>query len=108
MLNHIRPSSGGARRRARPVRRRLAVAAGVLATAVFGIVPAAFGAQATVGLGTAGSFAVLAGSTITNTGPSVIGGDVGLDPGSAVSGFPPGTVNAGTMHVTDGVAVQAK
>ncbi|MDB5597490.1 MAG: Outer rane autotransporter barrel [Hyphomicrobiales bacterium] len=38
------------------------------------------------------SFAVLAGSTITNTGPSVIGGNVGLSPGSAVTGFPPATI----------------
>jgi hypothetical protein len=71
-------------------------------------VSVAFGAQATVGLGTADTFAVLAGSTVTNTGPSVISGDVGLDPGSAVTGFPPGIVNAGTFHVADAVALQAK
>lgn len=65
-------------------------------------------AQASVGLGTAASFAVLAGQTITNTGPSVISGDVGLSPGSAVTGFPPGTVNNGTMHVADAVALQAQ
>jgi hypothetical protein len=61
-----------------------------------------------VGLGTDGSFAVLAGSTVTNTGPSVISGSVGLDPGSAVTGFPPGIVLAGTMQVANGVALQAK
>jgi hypothetical protein len=75
---------------------------------VLAVAPVAFGAQATVGLGTAGTFAVLAGSTVTNTGPSVISGDVGLDPGSAVTGFPPGIVNAGTMHITDAVALQAQ
>ena len=47
-------------------------------------------AQAPVGLGTAATYAVLAGTTVTNTGPSVIRGDVGLSPGTAVVGFPPG------------------
>ncbi len=58
-------------------------------------------------LGTADSFAVLAGSTITNVGPTVINGDLGLHPGTAVVGFPPGTVN-GAEHVSDAVAQQAK
>ena len=58
-------------------------------------------------LATADGFAVLAGSTITNTGNSVISSDVGLHPGTAVIGFPPGVVN-GSKHVTDAVAEQAK
>ena len=64
--------------------------------------------QAPVGLGTAASFAVLAGTTVTNTGPSVISGDVGVSPGTAVVGFPPGVVNSGTIHAADAVAAQAQ
>ncbi len=62
---------------------------------------------ATVSLGTAINFAALGGSTITNTGPSVITGDVGLSPGTSITGFPPGSVE-GTTHVANGVAGQAK
>jgi hypothetical protein len=58
-------------------------------------------------LGTALNFSVLAGSTITNTGPTVVTGSLGLDPGSAVTGFPPGRVT-GSKHITDAVALQAK
>ena len=46
------------------------------------------------------------GSTITNTGPTLISGNLGLHPGSAVVGFPPGTVN-GARHVGDAAAQQA-
>ncbi|MFI9771406.1 ice-binding family protein [Streptomyces sp. NPDC052415] len=60
-----------------------------------------------VPLGTADSFAVLAGESVTNTGPSVITGDVGVHPGTAISGFPPGLVN-GTFHSADAVASEAK
>src|ERR1700749_3018065 len=60
--------------------------------------------QAPVGLGTADSFAVLAGTTVTNTGPSLISGDLGVSPGSAVTGFPPGIVTNGSVHAADGVA----
>ena len=42
----------------------------------------------TIALGTAGDFAVLAGTTVTNTGPTVVrGGHVGVSPGSAITGF---------------------
>jgi hypothetical protein len=65
-------------------------------------------AQSPVGLGTAKSFAVLAGTTVTNTGNSVISGSLGVSPGSAITGFPPGKVIKGTEHAADAVAKQAK
>lgn len=61
----------------------------------------------TVVLGTAASFAVLAGSTVTNTGMSTVTGDLGLSPGSSVTGFPPGML-VGTQHINDAIAVNAK
>jgi hypothetical protein len=54
-----------------------------------------------------GNFAVLAGSTVTNTGSSVISGDVGVSPGTAVTGFPPGMAS-GAIHIADGAAAQAQ
>ena len=62
--------------------------------------------QAPVVLGAAGNFAVLAGSTVTSTGASQVTGDLGVSPGTAVTGFPPGTVN-GTIHAGDPAAAQA-
>ena len=61
-----------------------------------------------VDLGTAGTFAILAGSEITNTGFTVITGDVGISPGTAITGFPPGVVLDGTVHSADAIAAQAK
>jgi hypothetical protein len=65
----------------------------------------ALGATATVGLGSAAPFSVLAGSTVTNTGPTTMFGDLGLSPGSSVTGAPQ---VLGQTHVDDAVAIEAK
>jgi hypothetical protein len=65
-------------------------------------------ATAPVGLGTAGAFAVMGASTVTNTGPSVISGSLGVSPGTAVTGFPPGVVLNGSVHAADATAGQAQ
>ena len=65
-------------------------------------------AQVAPPLGKTQSFAVLGGASVTNTGSTVIIGDVGVSPGTVVSGFPPGTETGGTIHATDAVAGQAQ
>ena len=66
--------------------------------------------QAPVPLGSAAAFEALAGSTVTNTGPTIIsGGNLGLSPGTAVTGFPPGSlVPPAVMDVTNPTAAQAE
>jgi hypothetical protein len=63
-----------------------------------------------VPLGTAGNFGVLAGSEVTNTGPSIVYGSVGVWPGTAIGGFPPGSLfpGSGAFHSADTVAQQAQ
>lgn len=57
-------------------------------------------------------FAVLAGSTITNTGTTTINGNIGLSPGTAFPGQGPGAdaivLTGGTIHIADAIALQAK
>jgi Ice-binding-like len=97
------------------LRRALGSGLLLIGVALFQPLSSAGAVPAPVPLGTAGTFSVLAGSTVTNTGPTVVsgdagnGGDLGVSPGSAVTGFPPGTVNPpGTIHVTDAVASNAQ
>src|SRR4051794_20866135 len=83
----------------RPITRRLAKLEGMLLE---------YRVVLSTPLGSAANrFAVLAGSTVTHTGPSIIGGNVGVSPGPAIVGFPPGLVTApGTIHSADAVALQ--
>lgn len=59
-------------------------------------------------LGAADTFAILAGSTVTNNGPTMIIGDVGVSPGTAIIGFPPGTISGGSFHSADAPAAAAQ
>jgi hypothetical protein len=55
------------------------------------------------------SFSILAGQTVTNTGPTTVIGDVGVSPGSSITGFPPGSVGPpGTKHAADAIAAAAQ
>jgi hypothetical protein len=69
--------------------------------------PSAYAGAISVDLGSADPFAVLAGSTVTNTGATIVHGDLGVWPGTAITGFPPGIVS-GTIHSADAIAMQAQ
>lgn len=60
-----------------------------------------------VDLGTAATYSVLGGQTVTNTGPTVLSDNVGVSPGTAITGFPPG-VTLGDTHAADAHALQAQ
>jgi Ice-binding-like len=62
---------------------------------------------APVALGASYGFAVLAGTTVTSAGVSTINGDLGVSPGTAVTGFPPGAIT-GTLDGGDATAAQAQ
>ncbi|HEY8785799.1 MAG TPA: ice-binding family protein [Candidatus Limnocylindria bacterium] len=69
---------------------------------------AANAANPPVGLGSAATYSVLAGTpSITNTGATTIDRDVGIHPADSIIGFPPGIIG-GTVHAGDAVALQAK
>jgi YVTN family beta-propeller protein len=53
-------------------------------------------------------FAVLAGSTVTNTGNTVVTGDVAVSPGISITGFPTGKIRKGTIHNADAAAQKAQ
>jgi hypothetical protein len=81
---------------------------GIAVCLAFALTPIAIAQAAPVNLGTAQPFVVLSGAGVTNTGPSVLNGDLGVSPGTSLSGFgAPATVN-GAIHANDGVAAQAQ
>jgi hypothetical protein len=69
--------------------------------------PEARAATGSVSLGAAAGYAVLAAATVTNTGPTTVNGNLGLSPGTSVTGFPPGRVT-GTIDAADSAALQAQ
>lgn len=85
---------------------RLSVASAAFAAITCGLSSAS--AQTAPSLGAAHGYAVLGGSAVTNTGTTVVTGDLGLSPGSAVTGFPPGIVLSGTIHAADAGAAAAQ
>jgi len=64
------------------------------------------GSQGAVSLGAVEAFAVLAGSTVTSTGATALTGDLGVSPGTAVTGFPPATMT-GSTHAGDATSATA-
>jgi Ice-binding-like len=76
----------------------LAASAALLAASLV-LAPAASAVATAPPLGRASTFAVLGGSAVTNTGATVLTGDLGVSPGSSITGFPPGQVD-GTLQST--------
>jgi hypothetical protein len=71
------------------------------------VVPAVANASA-VNLAAASPFVVLGASTVTNTGPSVLNGDLGLSPGTSIVGFGLPAVVNGATHAADAGAGNAQ
>ncbi|MCI4333727.1 MAG: ice-binding family protein [Thermoplasmata archaeon] len=69
--------------------------------------PAATCGQVPVPLGSASSYAALSGTTVTSTGATAITGDIGVSPGTSVTGFPPGTYT-GTENVSNAASAAAE
>ena len=64
-------------------------------------------AQSSVNLAGVSDFAIIAGSSVTNTGATSITGDLGLSPGTSIGGFPPGKLT-GTLQINTTIATQGK
>jgi hypothetical protein len=71
------------------------------------VIPIQTVVQGNISLNGSSGIVLLAGAAISNTGSTVITGDLALSPGSSVGGFPPGILN-GVQHINDDVATQAK
>jgi autotransporter-associated beta strand protein len=88
---------------------RMSAAACAVALIVSGLLATSWSAaaQTTISLGAAENVAVLGGSTVTNAGPTTVIGNLALSPGVSVTGFPPGTMVGGSIHIGDALATQA-
>jgi hypothetical protein len=86
----------------------------LVAAAMATVLPTVVGSPAeaeivpAVPMGTAADYSVLGGSTVTNTGASLAVQNLGVSPGSSVTGFPPGVVSPGTIHPADAPALVAQ
>ncbi|HEX5713000.1 MAG TPA: ice-binding family protein [Solirubrobacterales bacterium] len=82
--------------------------AGIALAMIAGFALPAAAQAAPVGLGTADPFVVLGGTTVTNVGPSVLNGNLGVSPGTELEGFGLPAVVNGSTHATDEVAAKAQ
>jgi LPXTG-motif cell wall-anchored protein len=97
-------------------RTRLLGTMGVLAIVGLWSVASVGGAEAAsvlngpINLGTSATYGALAGSTLTNTGPTTVNGDIGVSPGSSITGFTgaPNGSNVGAVNDDNSAALQAK
>jgi len=80
----------------------------MVALTVVGTLCGAAPVSASPFLGSAQSFSALGASTVTNTGFTTLWGDLGVYPGTSITGFPPGSLLAGSIHAADAVAQQAQ
>ncbi|WP_182905468.1 DUF4082 domain-containing protein [Microbispora sp. H13382] len=88
-------------------RHRLAAAVvAVLAAGALVAAPGQAVADPSLSLGRAATYGVLASVSVTNTDSTQVTGDLGVSPGTSVSGFPPGTVS-GSVHAGDSAAANA-
>ncbi len=107
MTSVTHTSGGRSPSRWLPASVALAIVVALVVTIWVAMTPAS-AAQAPVGLGTATPFAVLAGTTVTNTGPSIISRRRGRQPGYGDHWLPAGLIINGTEHAADATALQAQ
>jgi hypothetical protein len=91
-----------------PIHSRHVRRAGIALAVGFALAALPSATQAQVNLGTTDAFVVLGGAGVSNTGPSVLNGDLGVSPGTSLPGFGLPAVVNGATHNNNGVASQAQ